>query len=88
MPLLEDKSKSSMLASREVLGSMAPGEGTFTNPGNILGPRASILGSHSVVEKFLEGLIPLVDKEKVDKLSQDQVFTKFFHIVYKVSIRF
>ena len=63
-------------------------EGTSVNPGAILGPRGSMLGSPSVVEKILGGVIPPVDKEKVDKLSLDQVMTKFFHIIAMVSIRF
>ena len=49
--------------------TMAPGEGTSTNPDNALGPRATMLGSLSVAEKILSGVILPVDKEKVDKLS-------------------
>ncbi|GFY91155.1 hypothetical protein Acr_07g0013510 [Actinidia rufa] len=56
-------------------------EGTSTNPGNAMGPRASMLGSASMAEKNLSGMIIFVDKEKVDKLSPDQVVSKFFYIV-------
>ena len=44
-----------------------------------------MLGSSSVVEKILGGVIPPSDKENVDKLTLDQVVTKFFHVVSQVS---
>ena len=47
-----------------------------------------MLGSPSVVEKILAGVILPADNEKVDKLSLDQVVTKFFHIIGQVSIHF
>ena len=58
--------------------SSLPGEGTSANLGIVLGPTASILGSPSVAEKLLRGVIPLVHKEKVEKLILDQTATKFF----------
>ena len=42
----------------------APGEGTSSNPGAILGPRASMLESPLMVEKILGGVIPPADKKK------------------------
>ncbi|GFZ01919.1 hypothetical protein Acr_15g0005280 [Actinidia rufa] len=41
------------------------GEGTSANLGTVLGPTASILGSPSIAEKLLRGVIPPTDKEKV-----------------------
>ena len=49
----------------------ALGEGTSTNHGAVLGSKASMQGSPSVAEKILRGVIPLVKKEKVDKLTLD-----------------
>ena len=75
-------------ANKGETSAAAPGEGTSANPGAILGPRASILGSPSMAKKLLGGVISPSDKEKEDKLSLDQVVTKFFHIVSQVSIFF
>ncbi|GFY84217.1 hypothetical protein Acr_03g0009910 [Actinidia rufa] len=61
--------------------SPRPGEGSSTNPGTGLGPTASILGSPSVAEKLLRGVIPAADKEKVEKLTLDQTATKLFHVI-------
>ncbi|GFZ16041.1 hypothetical protein Acr_25g0004500 [Actinidia rufa] len=44
-------------------------------------PTASMLGSPSVAEKFLRGVISPADKEKVEKLTLDQTATKFFHVI-------
>ncbi|GFY85350.1 hypothetical protein Acr_04g0000880 [Actinidia rufa] len=63
-------------------------EGTSANPGAALGPKASMLWSAAVAKKILFGAILPVDKEKADKLSLDQVVTKFFHIVGQVPIHF
>ena len=68
--------------------TMVVREGTSVNPGTMLGPKASILRSPSVAEKILGGVIPPADKEKVDKLSLDQVVTKFFHVIGQVFIQF
>ena len=47
-----------------------------------------MLESPFMVEKIMGGVIPLTDKEKVDKLSLDQVVMKFFHIADQVSTQF
>ena len=62
---------------------MAPRDGTSAN----LGLRASMLGSPSMAEKLLWGMIPPSNKENVEKLNLDQAVTKFFHVVSQVSIR-
>ena len=67
---------------------VASKEGTLGNSSTTLGPIISMLGSPSVAKKILGGVIPPVDKEKVDKLTLDQVITKFFHIIGQVSIWF
>ena len=46
-------------------------EDTLTNLGTVLEPKASILGSPSIAEKILRGVIPPADKEKVEKLTLD-----------------
>ncbi|GFZ11447.1 hypothetical protein Acr_22g0008450 [Actinidia rufa] len=61
--------------------SPRPGEGSSANLGTVLGPTASMLGSPSVAEKLLRGVIPLADKEKVEKLTLDQTATKLFHVI-------
>ena len=40
-----------------------------------------MMASASVVEKIITGVILPVNKEKIDKLSLDQVGTKFLHIL-------
>ena len=67
---------------------MAPGEGISANTGAALGPGALMLRNASVTEEILAGVILPADKEKVDKLSLDQVVIKFFHIVDQVSDHF
>ncbi|GFS31664.1 microsomal signal peptidase 25 kDa subunit [Actinidia rufa] len=61
--------------------SPRPGEGSSANLGTVLGPTASMLGSPSVAEKLLRGVIPPADKEKVEKLTLDQTATKLFHVI-------
>ncbi|GFZ15786.1 hypothetical protein Acr_25g0001950 [Actinidia rufa] len=61
--------------------SPRPGEGSSANLGTVLGPTASMLGSPSVAEKLLRGVIPPADKEKVEKLTLDQTVTKLFHVI-------
>ncbi|GFZ00595.1 hypothetical protein Acr_14g0002300 [Actinidia rufa] len=58
-----------------------PGEGTSAHLGAVPGPTPSILGSPSVAERLLRGVIPPADKEKVDKLTLDQTTTKLFHVI-------
>ncbi|GFS40582.1 hypothetical protein Acr_00g0069410 [Actinidia rufa] len=57
------------------------GEGSSANLGTVLGPTASMLGSPSVAEKLLRGVILPVDKKKVEKLTLDQTATKLFHVI-------
>ncbi|GFZ06624.1 hypothetical protein Acr_18g0007940 [Actinidia rufa] len=47
--------------------------------GKALGPQASVMASAATAEKILAGVILPADKEKVDKLTFDQVVTKFIH---------
>ncbi|GFZ14273.1 hypothetical protein Acr_24g0004630 [Actinidia rufa] len=47
--------------------------------GEALGPRASVMASAATAKKILAGVILPADKEKVDKLTFDQVVTKFIH---------
>ena len=61
---------------------------TLTNLGTILGPRTSIMLSPSVAEKILQGVIPLADKEKVEKLTLDHTATRLFHIINQVLPQF
>ena len=82
------KSKPNRMASRGTTPSVVPGEGTSKKPGKVLGTGASVMASPSVTEKILSKVILPTNKEKVDKLSLDQVVTKFFHIVGRVSIHF
>ena len=79
---LEGKKKAT--SSSNATASSRPGEGTSANLGTVLGPTASILGSPSVAEKLLRGVIPPADKEKVDKLTLDQTATKLFHVIGQV----
>ena len=60
----------------------------MTKPKDTFGPTTFVLGSPLVVEKILAGVILHAEKEKVDKLSLDQVVTKFVHIISQVFIHF
>ena len=64
--------------------SSKPGEGSSPSLGTVLGPGASILGSPSIAEKILRGVIPPSDQEKVGQLSLDHTATKFFHVLVQV----
>ncbi|GFY82287.1 hypothetical protein Acr_02g0005270 [Actinidia rufa] len=46
-----------------------------------LGPQASVMASAATAEKILARVVLPVDKEKVDRLTFDQVVTKFLHVV-------
>ena len=91
-PTTKAPAKSKATSSRTTIKasptSVAFREGTSANPGAVLRLRSSMLGSPSVAKKILGGVIPPADKKKVDKLTLDQVVTKFFHIVGQVSIQF
>ncbi|GFY90757.1 hypothetical protein Acr_07g0009540 [Actinidia rufa] len=67
--------------------SSHPGKGTSANHSAVLGPTAFILGSPSVVEKLLRGVIPPTDKEKVEKLTLDQTVMKLFHVIGQARVR-
>ena len=58
--------------TREVPTSAAPWEGTSANPGVILGLKASTMENSAMVEKLLQGLILLADKEVVEMLDLDR----------------
>ncbi|GFY94435.1 hypothetical protein Acr_09g0008810 [Actinidia rufa] len=49
--------------------------------GESLGPQASVMASAATVEKILAGVILPADKEKVDRLTFDQVVTKFLYVL-------
>ena len=51
----------------------------------MLGPRVDVLASAFMEKKILVEVILPADKENVDKLSLDQVFTKFLYILGHVS---
>ncbi|GFS40521.1 hypothetical protein Acr_00g0069090 [Actinidia rufa] len=71
---------SSKASAAPTAASSRPGEGTSAHLGTVLGP-PSILGSPSVAERLLRGVILPADKEKVDKLTLDQTETKLFHVI-------
>ncbi|GFZ09951.1 hypothetical protein Acr_21g0005500 [Actinidia rufa] len=62
---------------------IASGEGSSVKQtlGETLGPQASVMASAATTEKILTGVILPADKEKVDRLTFDQVVTKFLHVL-------
>ncbi|GFS28942.1 hypothetical protein Acr_00g0004740 [Actinidia rufa] len=74
-------SSSSKASATPTVVPSRPGEGTSAHLGAVPGPTPSILGSLSVAERLLRGVIPPADKEKVDKLTLDQTATKLFHVI-------
>ncbi|GFS36971.1 hypothetical protein Acr_00g0049010 [Actinidia rufa] len=62
---------------------IASGEGSSIRRtlGEALGPQASVMASAATAEKILAGVILPADKEKVDRLTFDQVVTKFIHAI-------
>ncbi|GFZ18415.1 hypothetical protein Acr_27g0001540 [Actinidia rufa] len=62
---------------------IASGEGSSAKRtlGEALGPQASVMASAATAEKILAGVILPADKEKVDRLTFDQVVTKFLHVL-------
>ena len=87
MPLPEaKKTKFNRGASRGSLRPFALEEGTSATAGHPLGPRASVMASASVVEKILVRVILPANREKVEKLSLDQVITQFLHILGQVFV--
>ncbi|GFS36166.1 hypothetical protein Acr_00g0044420 [Actinidia rufa] len=71
---------SSKASAAPTVAPSRPGEGTLAHLGTVPG-LPSILGSPSVAERLLRGVIPPTDKEKVDKLTLDQTATKLFHVI-------
>ncbi|GFY92949.1 hypothetical protein Acr_08g0013450 [Actinidia rufa] len=51
-----------------------------------LGPQASVMASAATAEKILARVVLSADKEKVDRLTFDQVVTKFLHVVGQVFV--
>ncbi|GFY99327.1 hypothetical protein Acr_13g0007280 [Actinidia rufa] len=72
---------SSKALTTPATASLRPGEGTSANLSTVSSPTTSILGSPSMAEKLLRGVIPRADKEKVEKLTLDQTATKLFHVI-------
>ena len=81
-PIPESKKKSGPV--QPTAPASGPGEGSSPSLGTVLGPRASILGSPSVAEKILRGVIPPTDQEKVGQLTLDQTASKFIHALGQV----
>ena len=79
-----DKKKATL--SKTAISTITIREGTLVNPGTALGPRVSMLRSLATIKKHLDGVIPPLDKEKVEKLDLDWVVSKFVHIVSQVII--
>ncbi|GFS37359.1 hypothetical protein Acr_00g0051510 [Actinidia rufa] len=69
---------------------IASGEGSSIRRtlGEALGPQASVMASAATAEKILAGVILPTDKEKVDRLTFDQVVTKFIHAIGQASTCF
>ncbi|GFY87131.1 hypothetical protein Acr_05g0007700 [Actinidia rufa] len=60
-----------------------PGEGSTDKsvPGEGLGPHVSVMTSAATTKKILAGVILPADKKKVEKLTFNQVVTKFLHVL-------
>ena len=71
VPEAKKKVKPANVAISEATSTIRPGEGTLASLGTVLGTRASIMSSPSVVEKILSGVIPPTKKEKVEQLTLD-----------------
>ena len=72
------KPKPIRVAIRGIMRLTAPREGTSKNPGKVLEVGAFMMASAAVPEKILDEVILLADKEKIDKLSLDQVSPSSF----------
>ncbi|GFY96879.1 hypothetical protein Acr_11g0011850 [Actinidia rufa] len=73
----KSKATSSHATTNEVPTSAALGEGTSANLGFVLGLEAFTMENSAVVEKLLQRLILLADKEAMDKMDFDKVITRF-----------
>ena len=90
-PPTAKKTKSSREAGRGSLQPIAPEEGTSASPRHLLGPRASVMARASMVEKIMaEVILPTTpdDREKVKKLSLDQLITKVEKILARYLFAF
>ncbi|GFS43667.1 hypothetical protein Acr_00g0086320 [Actinidia rufa] len=85
MPPPEDKKKA-LTKSKAMPTAAVPREGTSTNPGVVLGYNISMIGNPVVAKKLLKGVIPLADKEEVEKLDLDWAISKFFHCAWATSV--
>ena len=67
-----------------------PGEGSAAKsvPGEALGPHAVVMASAAMVEKIFARVILPANKENVEKLTFDQVMTKFLYVLSQVFIFF
>ena len=72
-------------ATSTLASVVATVEGTSTNPKAFLGALASMLENPTVVEKLLERVIPLVDKEEVEKMDLDWAISWLFCVVGEVT---
>ncbi|GFS36407.1 hypothetical protein Acr_00g0045780 [Actinidia rufa] len=83
-PLLEAK-KTKTSSGTHVVPARPPipGEGSTAKsvPGEALGLHALVMASVATAEKILARVILPADKEKVQKLTFDQVVTKFLHVL-------
>ncbi|GFS32620.1 hypothetical protein Acr_00g0023540 [Actinidia rufa] len=73
------KPKPNRVESMGIMCPAAPGEGTLKKPGKVLEVGVSAMASDAMAKKILVGVILPNKKEKVNKLSLDQVAPKFFH---------
>ncbi|GFS40465.1 hypothetical protein Acr_00g0068720 [Actinidia rufa] len=78
-PIEAKKPKPNRVESMGIMCPAAPGEGTLKKPGKVLEVGVSAMASDAMAKKILVGVILPNKKEKVNKLSLDQVATKFFH---------
>ncbi|GFZ00930.1 hypothetical protein Acr_14g0005650 [Actinidia rufa] len=94
---LDDRSKGKQVAplpeaKKTIAGSVAqvvparlpvPREGSSAKPipGEALGPHALVMASVATAKKILAGVILPANKEKVEKLTFDEVVTKFLHVL-------
>ena len=88
LPLDAKKAKSNRTTSKGITRLIAPREGTSASLGNALWPRNSMIASAFMAKKILAGVILPADRERFEKLSSDQVVTKFLYIIGQIFIYF
>ncbi|GFS33728.1 hypothetical protein Acr_00g0030250 [Actinidia rufa] len=79
--LTKSKAMSSRMTTKVTPAAAVHGEGTLANPRFVAGLNVSMMENPAAAEKLLEGVIPPVDGEEVEKLDLDRVMSKFFHVV-------